>query len=147
MRKTAKHAARAAAAALLAAGVAGQAQAQGGITFVGSTQGCFAATDRECGFGNNATLGGLSFTSQSFALETDDDGFSAAGNPSNGFGLLSLSNTPFTYTGSNFFLQVTFAGMGVTNSAGGPSNSTSPTCRPTRRCCAGRSSRASTATA
>lgn len=113
-------------AAALAAGLTvTEVQAQAGIQFVGTTRGCFAATGGTCAFSNSATFGGLTFTSQSFTLETDASGFSAAGNMTNGFGLLALSNAPFTYAGQSLLLEVTFAPIGASNSAGGPANATS----------------------
>ena len=113
----------AAVALLVGSAIASQAQAQAGVQFVGSTLGCFYTTG-SCTPTVGATLGGLTFTSQNFALQTDASGFSAAGNPSNGFGLFALTSAPFTYTGNNFMLQVMFSPIGTTNSAGGPANAT-----------------------
>jgi hypothetical protein len=111
---------------LLAIGmVAGQAGAQSGVQFVGTTQGCFAATVGACTFSSTATLGGLTYSAAPLALQTDGSGFSAAGNVTNGFGLFALNSTPFNYSGDNFFLRVMFSPIGATNGAGGPANATS----------------------
>jgi hypothetical protein len=106
-------------------GFAAQTHAQAGVQFVGTTQGCFAASIGACSFSNTATLGGLTYTSAPLALQTDASGFSAAGNVTNGFGLFALNSTPFNYSGNNFFLRVMFSPMGASNTAGGPANATS----------------------
>jgi hypothetical protein len=90
------------------------AQGQAGISFGGTTQGCFAATLGACTFANTATFGGLTFTSSAFGLQTDASGFSAAGNSTNGFGQFVLTNVPFQYggVGQDFFLKVLFSPIG-----------------------------------
>jgi MYXO-CTERM domain-containing protein len=113
---------------LLVVGIlAGQARAQAGVHFVGTTQGCFAVNIGACVFGNTATLGGLTYSTQPWALQTDLTGFAATGNPTNGFGQVALTTAPFNYVGNNFFLRVAFSPIGTTNTAGGPSNATAGT--------------------
>jgi hypothetical protein len=97
---------------LMGAVAAVPAQGQAGISFGGTTQGCFASSLASCVFSNAVTFGGLSFASGTFGLQTDASGFSAAGNNTNGFGLFTLSSGPFNYTGQDFFLKVMFSPIG-----------------------------------
>jgi len=96
-------------AAFAVAATAGTVQAQGGVQFVGSTLGCFGAGCTPMALD---TEGGLTFTSQQFGVTTDPSGFTAAGNPSNGFGLLTLTTAPFNYDNLQFTLQVNFSAVG-----------------------------------
>jgi hypothetical protein len=66
-------------------------------------------------FGTTANFGGLTFTSSAFGLQTDNSGFSAAGNSTNGFGQFVLTNVPFQYggVGQDFFLKVLFSPIGA----------------------------------
>jgi hypothetical protein len=114
--------------ALLAGAVAAApAQGQAGISFGGTTQGCFASSLATCVFANAATFGGLTFGAGTFGLQTDNTGFSAAGNNTNGFGLFTLASTPFQYggAGQDFFLRIMFSPIGAVAPGGALVNATS----------------------
>jgi hypothetical protein len=91
----------------------------------GYSNGCFnCVSPPNTSATQTATLGGLTYVNSTFAGTTAAGFRGLGGNPIapptqnvNNLGALSLATTPFTYTGNNFTLRVTFtAPEGITGS-------------------------------
>jgi hypothetical protein len=92
------------------------------IHFAGTTAGCFF-TSSVCVPTSTAAVGGLKFSgaaNPSFDGYTDQNGYLAIGGSADNFGLFSLTNVAYDYTGVNFLLEVMFSappGISTLNSA------------------------------
>ena len=103
----------------LVAGATAQAQV---IHFAGTTAGCFF-TSSVCVPTSTAAVGGLKYSgaaNPTFDGYTDASGYLAIGGSADNFGLFSLTNVAYDYTGVNFLLEVMFTappGISTLNSA------------------------------
>lgn len=79
--------------------------ANAGITFTGSTTGCFGSP---CTPTPSATDNGLTFNSGTFSQSTDATGFAAIGGITNNFGTITLVPSTHSYTGDLFDLLISF---------------------------------------
>lgn len=90
---------------------ASSAQAQAGITFVGTTRACIGAG---CTGVSSFTQNGLTFQAGNFRSTTTAAGSAAVGGSSNNFGLLSVVNPAGPFTSAVFRLFFDFTQPGVT---------------------------------
>ena len=91
------------------------------IHFAGTTAGCFY-TSTVCGPPSTAAVGGLKFeaANPTFDGYTDANGYLGIGGSADNFGLFSLTNVTYDYTGVSFLLEVMFSappGVSTLNSA------------------------------
>ena len=91
--------------ALASAAVAFATPAAAGVTFSGSTTGCFGSS---CVLGTTATDAGLTFNTGSFTQTTNSSGFAGIGGTINNFGTITLVPGPTDYTGQVFDLLISF---------------------------------------
>jgi len=101
-------------AAVALLGTAATAHAQV-MQFQGITKGCFyTSSETSCATGSNSSVLFLDYTSSSFDVQSDNDGFASIGAAPaatnvNNLGSFLLGATPASYTGSNFLLDVVFS--------------------------------------
>ena len=91
--------------ALASAAVAFATPAVAGVTFSGSTTGCFGSG---CVLGPTATDVGLTFNAGTFTQTTNSAGFAGIGGSINNFGTITLVPGPTDYTGQVFDLLISF---------------------------------------
>jgi len=91
--------------AVAAAALSAATAANAGVTFSGSTTGCFGSG---CVLGTTATDAGLTFNTGSFTQTTNSAGFAGIGGTVNNFGTITLVPDGTDYTGQVFDLLISF---------------------------------------
>lgn len=80
------------------------------IHFAGTTSGCFYTGTACVPAATPVSIGGLSYSAGAFDDNSDDTGYlPIGGDEYNNFGLFTLDNTAFDYTGWKFALSVMFS--------------------------------------